>query len=202
MDERQTTLGRIATETRTDTRGEPTTQAELLDAAEQYAQTVAIDVDLDEVSWEVSMRAKRRAGACIYHRGTGDITIRLAWRAFENYDWDGFQAVIRHELVHAWEYQQFGKSSHGRRFKQKAAELDVSVHCPTFTEGRLRLLCTNEDCNWSATRHRASAAVTEPEKRRCGSCGERYRVEHIETGQRWRTKAGYERAREAIGEQW
>lgn len=179
----------------------PVDHETLLARARRYARTVDVDVALDELSWEVSTRAKRRAGACLYHRESSDVTIRLAWRAAERFDWSEFAAVVRHELIHAWEYQQFGEAGHGSRFKREADRLDVATTCPTFSVPRLRLYCTNAACDWSAERHRASAVVREPERRRCGRCGSRYEVEHVASGERWRTSAGYRGARERI-EEW
>jgi len=181
---------------------EPQTRAELLERSEAYAETVDIDVDLSTVEWEISERAKRRAGACCFSPVTESITIRFTWAAYQEYGWDEFTDVIRHELVHAWEFQQFGESSHGWRFREKADDVDASRHCRSFTDARLLLRCTDEECDWTAERHRASKAVTEPQERRCGACHSRYIVEHLETGENWTTAGGYEQARERIGDQW
>ena len=178
----------------------PKTHAELCEAAVAYARTVDVDVDLDDVTWEVSTRAKRRSGACLFDRGTGSVTIRLTWAAYLEYGWPEFREVIRHELVHAWEFQRFGESGHGPRFREKARAVDAPRHCREFTDARLRLVCTNDDCGWTAERHRASKAVKHPENRRCGACRARYVVEHVDSGVCWRTNDGYEAAREQIGE--
>nr|WP_233203969.1 SprT-like domain-containing protein [Halegenticoccus soli] len=180
----------------------PKTHDELLSRAASYAATVDVDLDRSAVDWEVSTRAKRRAGACLYDRRTGDVTIRLTWDAYRAYGWERFTEVIRHELIHAWEYRRFGESNHGPRFRRKARELDASVRCPRFSEGRLRLVCADDGCSWTAERHRASKAVTRPERRRCGSCRSPYEVEHVATGLTWRTNAGYRRARKRIGDEW
>jgi len=177
-------------------------EADFLNQVQEYAENVPIDVDLGSVRWTVSHRAKRRAGSCRYDRDSGNVTIRLAWDAYQRHGWGEITDVIRHELVHAWEFQQFGESGHGERFRNKADEIDAPRHCSPFSEPRLRLVCTDEDCNWSADRFRASVTVTEPNTRRCGVCGARYRVEHVATGRSWRTTTGYEQAREAIGEEW
>ncbi|WP_135820879.1 SprT-like domain-containing protein [Halostella litorea] len=180
----------------------PTTRAEFLERARSYAESVAIDVDTDSVEWELSERAKRRAGVCLFDRQSESVTIRLTWAAYEEYGWKEFTEVIRHELVHAWEFQHFGESTHGERFQAKAAELDVPRHCRSFSDARLVLRCTDPACSWRADRHRASESVTDPEQRRCGACRGRYVVEHVDTGIRWRTNEGYEDARERIGDDW
>ncbi|QSG03374.1 SprT-like domain-containing protein [Natranaeroarchaeum sulfidigenes] len=177
-------------------------EAVFLDRARAYAQDIPIDVDLDAIQWTVSHRARRRAGSCRYDSDSGAVTVRLAWDAYREHGWDEMAAVIRHELVHAWEFQQFGESGHGARFRDKADEIDAPRHCSPFSEPRLRLVCTAEDCDWSADRFRASVTVTEPNTRRCGVCGARYRVEHVATGRSWRTNEGYEQARKQIGDEW
>lgn len=177
----------------------PTDDAELLTRSRAYARTVDIDVDSDACSWAVSRRAKRQAGACRFDPATETVTIRLAWRAAQTLAWPAFAAVVRHELIHAWEYREFGEAGHGPRFRDQADRLDVATTCPTFTMPRLRLDCPS--CGWTADRHRASVAVTEPETRHCGDCGGRYEVEHVASGERWRTTAGYRGARERI-EEW
>ncbi|WP_240451977.1 SprT-like domain-containing protein [Halostella salina] len=180
----------------------PATRERFLDRVRTYAKTVDIEVDTDSIQWELSERAKRRAGVCLYDRQTETVTIRLTWAAYEKYGWAEFTDVIRHELVHAWEFQHYGESSHGDRFRTKAAELDVPRHCRTFSDARVVLRCTDPACSWSADRHQASKAVTEPQKRRCGACRARYVVEHVETGEYWETNGEYESARERIGDDW
>lgn len=182
------------------TRKEPATRDELLTAAESYAETVPIEVSLSDIDWECSERAVRRAGACIYNRQTGHVTIRLTWSAYRAFGWEEFTGTIRHELIHAWEFQQFDESGHGARFIEKANKLDTPRHCRSFSDARLRLRCST--CDWEARRYRASKAVKRPARRRCGSCGSRYRVEHVESGRQWRTHAGYLVARRKLGDEW
>jgi len=182
--------------------GEPRTEAELLDRAREYAAMIDLDVDLDAVSWEVSRRAKRRAGAAVYHRDEESVTIRLTWAAYRSFGWDEFTDVIRHELVHAWEFLEHGESGHGERFRAKAEAVGASRHCPSFSVPRLQLLCTATGCDWTVDRFKASKTVRNPKEHRCGACGSRYVVEHVDTGERWRTSVGYEGARERIGDEW
>ena len=119
-------------------------------------------IDLEAVEWTVSTRARRRAGACRWHDGHEVATIVLARRAYERYDWPAFAGVIRHELVHAWEFQQFGDSGHGNRFRKRAAALEAPRYCESFAEPRYVLRCRAADCDWQANRHRASKPVKAP----------------------------------------
>lgn len=180
----------------------PDSREQLLDFARAYARTLDIDVEFDAIEWAISERAKRRAGACHYDKASGTVTIRLAWRAYEKHGWSEMQDTIRHELVHAWEFQHFGEAGHGPGFRRKADELDAPRYCREFAEPRLRLVCRNDDCDWSAGRHRASKTVTHPERRRCGSCGGKYEVRHLESGEVWTSNEGYRAARDRIGENW
>ncbi|WP_435317440.1 SprT-like domain-containing protein [Haloarchaeobius sp. TZWSO28] len=182
---------------------DPDTPDDLCAWAKTYASTVDIAVDLDQVDWEVSKRAKRRAGACRYHPGDDTCTIVLTWQAYRAFGWRQFTDTIRHELVHAWEFQQFGESGHGARFRQKAAELDAPRHCETFSEPRYVLRCVTSDCDWRAARHRASKPVKQPaDGYRCGVCQSPYVVEHVDSGATWRDHRGYQQARKELGDDW
>lgn len=176
-----------------------TDAATILDQVREYALGIPLDVDHDRIEWEVSTRAKRRAGACRQHPDEDRVTIRLARRAYDRLDWAAFAGVVRHELVHAWEFQEFGEAGHGPRFRVKARELDAPRHCPQFTDHRLVLDC--EECDWTAGRHRASDPVKFPERYGCGQCGSDYRVEHVASGRTWTTNSGYHTARNRI-EDW
>ncbi|WP_435335348.1 SprT-like domain-containing protein [Haloarchaeobius sp. TZWWS8] len=182
---------------------DPQTPDDLCSWARSYASTVDIDVDLDAVSWAVSKRARRRAGACRYHPGDETCTVVLTWQAYRAYGWREFTDTIRHELVHVWEFQQYGESGHGPRFREKAAELDAPRHCEPFSEPRYVLVCENDECDWRATRHRASKPVKQPSSGyRCGVCSQPYEVEHVASGETWRTEQGFDAAKRRLGDEW
>lgn len=183
-----------------------TVDDELLARARIHARDVVdeydVAIDLGALEWEVSARAKRRAGACRWHADREVATIVLARRAYEAYDWPAFAAVVRHELVHAWEFQQFGESGHGPRFRERAAELDAPRHCQSFSEPRYVLRCLETHCDWRAKRHRASQPVKAPEQYRCGVCGGSYEVEHADSGRTWTTASEFGGVKAALGDQW
>lgn len=160
------------------------------------------DLDLSALEWRVSARARRRAGVCRWQDDREVVTIVLARRAYERYDWPAFAAVVRHELVHAWEFQRFGESDHGSRFRQLAATLDAPRHCQPFSEPRYMLHCRDHDCSWRATRHRASKPVREPDQYRCGACGGTIAAEHVASGRTWRSASGFGGTKTALGEKW
>ncbi|WP_263017493.1 SprT-like domain-containing protein [Natronobiforma cellulositropha] len=182
------------------------TDEQILAHARVHARAVIRDernglaVEFDALEWAVSRRAKRRAGSCRWDADREVATIVLSRRAYCAFEPSAFEAVVRHELIHAWEFQRFGEAGHGERFLERAAELDVPRHCASFTPPRYTLSCL--ECGWSAERHRASKPVRAPDRYRCGVCGGGYEVEHVESGRTWRSASGYGGAKAALGAEW
>lgn len=176
----QTTLSdAVERSKKTDGFDEPETQAEFLAATEEYVAEVADehfpDLPVETVEWEVSTRMERAAGRTIHERGGGgDITVRLAWAAYQKFGWEEMCATIRHELIHVWEVHEFGKSDHGDRFCAYADELDTSVHCKMFKEPKYWLIC--EACGKRGPRYKRSKTVKHPERYSC-ECGGNLEVE-------------------------
>lgn len=179
---------------------------ELLARARIHARSVlketGLAVDLSRIEWDVSPRAKRRAGVCRWDADAGVATIVLTRRAYRAYDADAFEAVVRHELIHAWQFQRFGEAGHGARFREVAAELDAPRRCESFSDPRYVLRCLDADCEWTASRHRASEPVKTPSRYRCGRCGGAYAVEHVASGRTWTTAGGYGGTKAALGSDW
>lgn len=176
----------------------PDTPEDLLSVAPRYAQYVVemhdMDVPLDEVEWDISHRAKRRAGVCIYDKDSEDITVRLTWDAYEVNGWENMKDTIRHELVHAEQYHRFGESGHGVRFKRRADEVDASQNCEAFTDAKFTLNCAG--CGvMSGRRHRICKTVKEPSVYDSQQCDcptyTGLRVTHNESGEVWDDSDGY-----------
>lgn len=157
---------------------DPRTPGELIDRAADYATKLPLPVDLTSVSWEVSRRAKRRAGACRYDPESGEVTIRLTWAAYEAFGWDEFAGVVRHELVHAYEFQTRGESGHGPTFRALADEIDAPRRCRRFAPPTYWVTC--RDCGERLARYRRSKLVQRPDRYRCGACGGGLSVERNE----------------------
>lgn len=176
---------------------DPSTPAALRSWAESYARrTVAaydLDVDLSLVEWDVSKRAKRRAGAVLSTPPPGAevgrpvdweatperhrrCTVRLTWAAHETHGPASTAAVLRHELVHVEQVQRYGTADHGPVFRERAAELDAPRHCEPFTPARYLLYC-RECGEVTARRHRRSKPVKRPEAYRSGCCSAPLAVE-------------------------
>ena len=123
----------------------PTTERDLLDRAQQHAVDVAAehfpDLPVETFTWEVSHRRQRSAGATRYDPATGEITFSLAWDAFEQHGWEQFSSTVRHELIHAWQYHEFGEADHGRTFERWTDALDTTQHCERFTSPNWWVIC-------------------------------------------------------------
>ena len=170
------------------------TDDELLAWSGAYCREVrrewAVDARFDLVEWEVSHRAKRRAAAVKRPKlpdatvgepydwdavGGADgrplpCTLSLTWEAFETFDRPEWEATLGHELVHVEQYQRDGTTDHGAAFRERAADLDTEVHCPTFADPKYVLTC--ESCGEvAARRYRECKLVRERDSYRSDCCG-------------------------------
>ena len=148
-----------------------------------------LDVRLDLVEWEVSTRARRRAAAVKRPRldgaSVGDpydwddvrdsdgrplpCTVSLTWDAFVEFSGEEWESTLRHELVHVEQYQRFGTTGHGKRFKRRAEALDTEVHCRTFAEPKWTFFC--DSCEEvTAHRYRECKLVRQYDQYRSNCC--------------------------------
>jgi len=146
-------------------------QSEFLSAAKVYARRVAEEYDLhvrvSDLSWEVSTRAKRRAGA-VKRVGGKPAAISLTWEYFQQKGWKEVAATIRHELIHVHLINQYDDHSHGERFRRLADRLNTHVNCDRFCDPKWWVIC--EDCGSRVPRYRKSKLVKNPDKFQCGNC--------------------------------
>jgi len=151
-----------------------TTPEEFLAVARVYAREVVENHDLsvavDDLDWEVSERARRRAGAVRYRDGDPEV-LSITWTLFENRGWGAAAETIRHELIHAHLLNEHGDPSHGDRFEAWADRLRTAVTCELFAEPNYWVVC--RDCGSELARYRASKLVKNPGDYRCGGCGGR-----------------------------
>ena len=98
-----------------------------------------------------------------------DITIRLSWDTYNSQGWEQFSSTVRHELIHAWQYHEFGDADHGTTFTRWTDRLDTSRHCEGCTTPTWWLIC--KDCGGRSARYRRSKTVRNPEKYSCSQCG-------------------------------
>ncbi|MFH5844229.1 SprT-like domain-containing protein [Haladaptatus sp. CMAA 1909] len=130
---------------------------------------------VETIEWEVSHRAQRQAGVTKYDPATEAITIVLTWRAYEQHGWEQFSATVRHELIHAWQYHEFGEADHGQTFERWTDALDTTQHCKRFKAPNWWVTC--EECGGQLPRFQRSKVVKHPEQYSCGDCGGSLRVE-------------------------
>lgn len=151
----------------------------LLDRAQQHAADVAAehfpDLPIEATDWTVLHRAQRQAEVTKYDLETDAITITLSWDAYQHHGWEQFSSTVRHELIHVWQYHEFGEANHGRTFARWIDVLDTSQYCKRFTSPKWWVIC--EDCDGRLARYRRSKVVTQPEDYSCGDCGGSPRVE-------------------------
>ena len=154
------------------------THEEFLAAAKLYAREVVdrhdLSVNVSDLEWDVSLRAKRRAGAVKWRDGDPESVV-LTWEHFAGQGWEAAAATIRHELAHVHLLEEADDPSHGEAFQRLADELDAPVHCDRFAEPKWWVTC--RDCGARLARYRRSKLVSQPGEYRCGDCGGEFRVE-------------------------
>ncbi|MFC7009873.1 SprT family zinc-dependent metalloprotease [Halalkalicoccus salilacus] len=112
---------------------------------------------------------QRSAGKAIYDSENEEITIRLSWDAYKAYGWKQFARVVRHELIHAWQYVEHGKAGHGPTFRQWIDPLETDRHCERYADPKYWVVC--RACESREPRYRRSKVVKQPDRYSCGRCG-------------------------------
>lgn len=152
------------------------TKAALCDRAAAHANEVAAEhfpeLPVEAIDWETSTRMQRSAGVAIYERQSEQITIRLSWDAYKAYGWEQFSRVIRHELIHAWQYHKYDEADHGSTFRQWIESLKTDRHCEGYAESNYWVIC--KACESRDPRYRRSKVVKQPEKYSCDDVGVRF----------------------------
>ena len=160
---------------------DPQTEHALCERAAAHAATVAAEhfpeLPVGEITWETSTRMERSAGKAIYDPASEAITIRLSWDACQEYGWAQFARVVRHELIHAYQYHERGEADHGPTFRRWIEPLETDRHCERYAEPTYWVVC--EDCDGRTPRYRRSKLIKQPEKYTCG-CGGGLTIETVE----------------------
>jgi len=154
---------------------------EFLAAAKLYAREVVdrhdLSVDVRALEWDVSKRAKRRAGVVKHTDGEPE-EVLLTWEHFAANGWAAAAGTVRHELAHVHLLNEASDASHGTAFRDLADELDAPRHCERFADPNYWVVCT--DCDARLARYRRSKLVKRPGDYRCADCGGAFRVEAAE----------------------
>jgi SprT-like protein len=150
---------------------------EFLAVAKVYAREIVdafdLTVTVSNLTWDVSKRAKRRAGAVEYRDGEPE-RIVLTWEQFADSGWEPMAATIRHELIHVHLLNEGVGPGHGDAFRELASILETPVHCDRFADPAYWVECT--DCETSIARYRKSKLVKQPDQYRCRECGGTFAV--------------------------
>lgn len=150
----------------------PQTKQALRERAAAHAADVATEhfpeVPVTAITWEISTRMQRSAGKAIYRSKTEEITIRLSWDVYKAYGWEQFARVVRHELIHAWQYFEYEKAGHGPTFRQWIEPLDTDRHCERYADPKYWVVC--RACERRDPRYRRSKVVKQPDRYSCGQC--------------------------------
>lgn len=161
--------------------GHPETKQALCERTAVHAADVATEhfpeLPLEAITWETSTRMQRSAGKAIYDSESEEITIRLSWDAYREYGWEQFARVVRHELIHAWQYYERGEADHGPTFHQWIEPLETDRHCERYAEPKYWVVC--EECESRDPRYRRSKVVKQPERYSCGRCGSEIDIEPV-----------------------
>jgi SprT-like protein len=161
-------------------RRKPETKAELRERAAKHAQEVASEhfpeLPVESIEWETSTRMQRAAGKAGYNKKTEEIVIRLSWDAYREYGWNKFARTVRHELIHAYQYHEYGEADHGPTFMEWIEPLDTDRHCEQYADPKYWIVCKN--CKKRDPRYKRSKVVKNPEDYRC-QCGGEIRVESV-----------------------
>lgn len=97
-------------------------------------------VDVDEISWFWNTRLRRCAGkaysgnAVPQMAGDARLAIGLAPRYFYKHGVEELLSVVRHELIHIWQYEHpdSNKGGHGPKFRQWLDDMDTHRHCKNW----------------------------------------------------------------------
>lgn len=100
--------------------------------------------------------------------GPPQCTMSLTWAAFEAFDRAEWTAVLRHELVHVEQFQRFGTTDHGRRFRRRARAVDATLECRTFATPKYRLHC--DDCGGVVARRYRDCDLVRNHRRYASNC--------------------------------
>ena len=100
-------------------------------------------VDVDEISWFWNTRLRRCAGKAYWGgavpqmAGGGRLAIGLAPGYYYQHGIDELLAVVRHELVHVWQYEHpDARGGHGPKFKQWLADMNTHRHCKHWSPNK------------------------------------------------------------------
>lgn len=78
------------------------------------------------------------------------------------------QNIVRHELIHAWQYHEYGEADHGPTFRRWVEPLKTDRDCERYAEPKYWVIC--KECERRDPRYQRSNVVKQPEQYSCGQC--------------------------------
>lgn len=162
---------------------DPQTRAQFMQYAESYMEWVFEEYGFevltrDMVTFRDSGRMSRLLGRCD-ENAPFDVDIVLSWEAYQNrdYDWDRLRNTVKHELVHASNFAEYGFMGHGPTFIEEAKRLDVT-NIARYDEPDPRYFIVCRNCGLVLWRQKKSKKVKQAESSgtvgSCGNCGDEW----------------------------
>lgn len=159
---------------------DPQTRSQFIDYARNYMEWVFENYDFevltrDMVSMRDSGRMSRLLGRCDENEPY-DTEIILSWDAYNkrNYDWERLRNTVKHELVHASNFVEFGHMGHGPTFIREAKRLEVT-NIARYSEPDPRYFIVCSECGLVLWRQKRSKKVKQAENEgrlrgHCANC--------------------------------
>lgn len=99
-------------------------------------------VDVDAIDWFWNPYLSNAAGMAYYGSAVpetmadGRYAIGLAPAYYYQHGLDALLEIVRHELIHQWQYQHpdGGNGGHSRKFKQWVDDMDTHRHCKHWSK--------------------------------------------------------------------
>jgi hypothetical protein len=128
----------------------------------------------DMVSMRDSGRMTRMLGRCT-EKCPYEVEVILSWNAYEKrgYKWERLRNTVKHELVHASNFVEYGHMGHGPTFIEEAKRLDVD-NIARYDEPDPRYFIVCDGCGVVLWRQKKSKKVKDPERHMgyCANCNE------------------------------
>lgn len=125
----------------------------------------------DMVEYRGSGRMTSCLGRCTENKPYS-VELILSWDAYNrrSYDWERLRNTVRHELVHASTFVEYGYMGHGPTFIEEAKRLDVD-NIGRYDEPDPRYFVVCNGCGLVLWRQKKSKKVKNPNANcRCANC--------------------------------
>lgn len=157
---------------------------ELSERAAEYAKDVLFGDDwpiegiaLYKITFETTSQSKKRHGFASYN-GNNEVTITVSEKTYERGGWEATKENIRHELVHAWQYQNANvDTGHRNSFRIWVDAMGLSGRLASHYEEQrddYTYIYRCPECEQWFGKHRLCKSVRQAAEGGEGSIGFRY----------------------------